>query len=183
MEQRKGQEKTAGMLSLEACISVMLFMVLMLLMAGLFRMFMAQNLTAHAALETAESLSLDAYAGEKIGDGGTGSVGEFVNGLFDYYNDDRFFTYHNWFDGEESVESAVKKRFTAYISGGDTAKADQFLELLNVEDGLEGIDFSGSRIEDHILYVHIKYKLDYDFHFGSMKSVQVDQKACARLWK
>lgn len=198
---REEQKKIEGMLSLEACISVMFFLILMLLMAGLFRMFMAQNATAHAVLETAESLSLDNYAAQKIGNGSLGSVGEFINGLFDMRNDDNFFSYNNWsmkesdenksklseklFDGkpDESVESAVKRRFIAYISGGDADEADRFLEKLNVKDGLDGIDFSGSKVENDILYVHIKYKLKYDFHIGNLNEIQVDQKACSRLWK
>lgn len=187
---KKDQNNEAGMLTLEACISVMFFLILMLLMAGFFRMFMAQNMTAHAALETAESLSLDAYAAEKIGnekisDASVESVNGFVNGLFDYFNDDDFFSYNDWYSSEpdEKLESAVKRRFVAYISGGDEEQADQILSRLNVKDGLKGVDFSGSSVKDGTLYVNVKYKLNYDFHVGSLSEIDVDQNACAKLWK
>lgn len=185
MKVKEEQKSISGMLSLEACISVMFFLILMLLLAGFFRMFMAQNVTAHAALETAESLSLDAYAAEKIGNGGIGSVGELINSLIPYNSDDNFSSYNDWVSKEpdESVESAVKTRFIAYVSGGDADEADRFLKRLNVKDGLQGMDFSSSRVENNILYVRIKYKLKYDFHLGNLGEIQVDQEACSRLWK
>ena len=57
------------------------------------------------------------------------------------------------------------------------------LERLNVKDGLEGIDFSGSRVVDDILYVNVKYKLKYDFRIGSLGEIDVNQETCAKLWK
>lgn len=186
----KDQKNVSGSLSLEACISVMFFLILMLLVAGFFRMFMAQNMTAHAALETAESLSLDAYAAKKMGnekitDLSVESVNGFVNGLFDYFDDDDFFSYNDWYSDktDEELASAVKRRFVAYISGGDEEEADQLLSRLNVKDGLKGIDFSESCVKDDILYVNIKYQLNYDFHIGSLGEIDVNQNACAKIWK
>ena len=59
IDMRWGDQR--GMVTLEACVSVLSFLLLMLLLSSLFVMFMAQNMTAHALLQTAESLSLDAY--------------------------------------------------------------------------------------------------------------------------
>lgn len=186
-KEKRSQGDISGLLSLEACISVLIFMMMMLILAGLFRMFMAQNATAHAALETAQSLSLDAYAGKKIGNGSLDSVGDLINGLFGLFNDDDFSSYDNWFgeeaDQDANVEEVVKRRFTAYLSGGDTSGADELLERLNVVDGLEGIDFSGSRVENGKLYVSVKYKLKYDFQIGGLGQVEVEQEACAKLWQ
>lgn len=185
MEKENVQTNTTGALSLEACISVLSFLMLMLMLAGFFRMFMAQNATAHAALETAESLALDAYASEKIGNGGWGSLGDIAGGLISSGNDEDFTSYRDWHskEPEESVSDAVKKRFTAYLAGGDADKADQMLERFNVKDGLDGVDFSASYVKDDILYVKIKYKLEYDFQIGSLGEIEVAQEACAKLWK
>lgn len=185
MESKTKEISNSGMLSLEACISVLMFLMLMLLLSGFFRMFMAQNETAHVALETAESLALDAYSAEKIGNGSLESVGDLINGLFGLMNDENFTSYSDWYSEEPEVLLAdvVKKRFVAYLSGGDVEKADQLLERLNVKDGLEGIDFSGSRVVDDILYVNVKYKLKYDFRIGSLGEIDVNQETCAKLWK
>lgn len=191
----------SGMISLEACISVLAFMMLMLLMAGLFRMFMAQNATAHAALETAESLALDAYQAEKLEVARMDSmetwksVNNFLNGLFAAGADENFSSFDRWYDGKESgtiqekenakvlLENTVKTRFVAYLTGGDEDEADAMLTRLNVVDGLKGINFSGSRVENGVLYVNIKYKLKYDFQIGGLGQIDVEQESCSKLWK
>lgn len=76
---RRGREE--GAITLEACVSVLVFLVLMLFLAGFFKMYMAQNATAHTLLQTSQSLSLDEYSAERIGNGGWESVGDLINGL------------------------------------------------------------------------------------------------------
>lgn len=182
----KWKEKTQkGIITLEACISVLFFLMLMLLLAGLFRMFMAQNLIAHATLETVQSLSLDAYSAKKIGSGNWGSVGELINNLFDLTNNDDFSSYKDWYSAPPDlpVKEVVKTRFIAYISGGDKTKADDLLRRLNIEDGIEGIDFSDSVVKEGVLYVVLKYRLEYDFKIGGLGEIEVTQKACAKIWQ
>lgn len=182
---RKKEITQKGVITLEACISVLSFMMLMLLFAGFFRMFMAQNLTAHAVLETAQSLSLDAYSAEKIGSGNWGSVGELINNLFDYINNDDFSSYQDWYsdDADAAVKDIVRTRFIAYLSGGDKTAADMLLKRLNVENGVDGIDFSGTCVKDGVLYVTLRYQLKYDFKIGNLGKVEVYQKACAKIWQ
>lgn len=184
-EKRRLTENQRGIISLEACISVLSFLILMLLLAGLFRMFMAQNLTAHAALESAQSLALDAYSGKKIGNGSWESTGSLLNGVFDRINNDDFSSYDDWFseNADVSVENAVEKRFIGFLAGGDRTKADQLLKRLNVKEGIEGVDFSFSKTENGMLYVEIRYQLEYDFQIGGLGTVEVKQKACAKLWQ
>lgn len=184
----KKAENKKGIITLEACITVLFFIMLMLLILGLYRMFMVQNTTAHAAFETAESLSLNAYSAEKLGNGDWDSVGDLINGLFGMFSNSDYSTYDNWYDSDENAGDAnladtVKTRFVAYLSGGDEDAADLFLESLNVADGLEGLDFSGSYIDSGILYVQVKYDLQYDFKIGPLDTVSVEQTACAKLWK
>lgn len=53
---RRGREE--GAITLEACVSVLVFLVLMLFLAGFFKMYMAQNATAHTLLpDITESVS------------------------------------------------------------------------------------------------------------------------------
>lgn len=179
------KENQEGIITLEACISVLSFLMLMLLLAGLFRMFMAQNLLAHAALETAESLALDAYSANKIGGGNWESIGDLINNLFESANNDDFSTYDTWYDDspDASVGNAVQTRLTAYLSGGDRTEADELLKRLNVKDGIEGIDLSESHVENGVLYVVLKYQLEYDFKIGNLGEVKVSQTACSKIWK
>lgn len=182
-----GTREEKGAITLEACVSVLAFLVLMLLLAGLFKMYMAQNATAHTLLQTSQSLSLDVYLAEKIGNGGLGSVGEFINGLFQLGNKDDFARYEACYSeasGNTTVDqSAVKERFVGYLTGGDEAAADAFLKKVNVEDGLDGLDFSGSYVADDTLYIVLKYELKYDMNVWSIDNITVEQTACSKLWK
>lgn len=181
-----------GVITLEACISVLSFLILMLLLSGLFVMFMAQNATAHAVLQTSESLSKDVLAAEKIGTGGNGSVaevvvsiGEFLSNLFGKGEDDSVFaTNEKWHKGtNEEIAKAIKNRFVAYISGGDENEANKILKRLNIVDGLDGIDFSDSYIQGDTLYIVLKYNLEYEFNIWGLGEVPVKQTTCSKLWK
>lgn len=180
-----------GVITLEACVTVLSFLILMLLLSSLFVMFMAQNVTSHAILQTSQSLSMDAYSIEKltVDSSAVGSVGDylgqFVTSLFGSSEKNPSFTSDDkWYDGgQEKVAEAIKTRFVGYISGGDEEKANQLLERMNIVDGLDGIDFSKSYVENDTLYITIKYYLEYDFNIWNVGSVEVEQTTCSKLWK
>lgn len=180
-----------GMVTLEACVSVLSFLLLMLLLSSLFVMFMAQNMTAHALLQTAESLSLDAYTitTMKLGDSSIGSVGQMLGKITTKLhgnsdNNPYFVTDKSWFDGDSVlVATEVKNRFIGYLTGGDESQAKELLKQMNVVKGLDGLDFSGSYVENGVLYAVVRYELEYDFNIWNVKPEAVEQKACAKLWK
>ena len=202
-----------GVITLEACITVFAFLILMLLLSSLFVMFMAQNAMAHAKLQTAESLSLDVYRTETIGllDGKISPIGsyvsQFVFGWFgkpednpNFITDDCWYTdqdkvahrnrqIKNGFEEEpeeyqtDELTQTVKTRFLGYLCGGDEKEADEMLLRLNVKDGLSGLDFSGSYIKDDVLYVVVKYELESDFKIWDLNDIPVEQTANSKLWK
>lgn len=180
-----------GAVTLEACISVLSFLVLMLLLSSLFVMFMAQNVTAHTVLQTSQSLSLENYTIEKmvLEDGKIGSVSDYLAGFVRHLfgsteKKPNFVVGSHWKEGDSgTIAEVVKNRFIGYLSGGDETKADEYLEMLNVVDGLDGLDFSGSYVEDDTLYIVLKYKLEYDFNIWDLGIVDVEQRTCSKLWK
>lgn len=187
MKERRNQ----GAVTLEACISVLSFLILMLLLSSLFILFMAQNATAHAVLETSESLSLDVYAIECLmkEDGKLGTLsanlGQFITKLFGSSdNNPHFVTNDRWYNGDaDKIAAAVKTRFIGYLAGGDETEADEMLIRMNVVDGLDGLDFSGSYVANDTLYIVLKYKLEYDFNIWDLGTIDVEQTACSKLWK
>lgn len=181
-----------GVITLEACVSVLSFLLLLLMLAGLFTMFMAQNETSHAVLQTSQSLSIDAYAAKQIGDGGASSVSDvvvsiskFIGKLFGKPDDNTNFAINNkWYDGKnEDIAKTVKTRFTAYISGGDDKKANEQLKHLNIVNGLDGCDFTKSYVSDDTLYIVLEYKLKYNFQLPGLNDIPVKQTTCSKLWK
>lgn len=183
--------KQQGAITLEACVSVLSFMVLMLLLSSLFVLFMAQNVTAHTVLQTSESLSLDVYAIESLmkEEGKIGSVGEnlgqFITKLFGSSSDNPYFvTNDRWYtEGATQLESTIKTRFVGYLTNGDETEADEMLTRMNVVDGLDGLDFSKSYVSNDTLYIVLDYNLEYDFNIWGLGTIEVEQKACSRLWK
>ena len=186
-----------GVITLEACVSVLSFLILMLFLSSLFVMFMAQNVTAHTALQTSQSLAMDVYRTDSLikEDGKLVSIGasltQFITKLVGSSDEDPYFiTDERWYqnkDGDDPdsavVAEAVKTRFLGYLAGGDEKKADESLKSMNVVNGLEGLDFSGCKVEGKNLYVVLKYELEYDFNLWNAKPLQVEQTACSKLWK
>lgn len=180
-----------GAITLEACVSVLSFLILMLLLSSLFLMYMAQNATAHAVLETSESLSLDAYSSSKntIEEGHIGSVEQYISEFVSHFwgrpsKSTSFADSTRWYESKTiKVPDVVKRRFIGYLAGGDEEKADKELKRMNVVNGLTGLDFSESYVSNDVLYVVLNYELEYDFNIWNMGKVSVHQKACSKLWK
>lgn len=182
---------TKGVITLEACVTVLSFMILMLMLSSLFIMFMAQNTTAHVVLQSAQSLSMDVYSIEKNTlekDKATSvehEFGQLINRVMGKPDKNtNFISVDRWYESDRTViAETVKDRFVGYLSAGDVNEADRLLKRLRVIDGLDGMDFSESYIENETLYVVVKYKLVYDFKFLSDREFPVKQTVCARLWK
>ncbi len=191
-------EKEHGFVTLEALITLLFFMVIMFLFYGLFLMYMAQNATAHAVLQTSQSLSVDNYAASQLSD----TESEFPSGIRDLMikflkamdvglipqKNDCFSTNVKLKTNTEknNVPDIVKKRFVAYLAGGDETKADSMLKSMNVEKGLNGLDFSESKIitedNDEVIEVVLKYQLNYEFQIAELGKVNVRQKSKSKLW-
>lgn len=181
---------TDGMVTLEACVSVMIFMILMLIILGFFQMYMAQNATAHCVVETTESLSLDSYATSKLkssewsDDVGT-HISDLVTGLFGNAEENpNFVTDTAWYEGKGDIEleNIIKTRFVGYLTSGDEEKADKFLRSVRVVDGLDGLDFSDSTIVNGDLRVVLKYELEYSFRTWGLSTVDVVQRSVSKMW-
>lgn len=186
MERRS---KEAGLLSLEASIAVTIFIFLMLFMYSFFVVFEARNAMGHAVLATTNSLSLDAYGNSKLGDadtvakifygvyGSAGSENEFVNRDL-WYKDS--VTAEGALSG--NFESAIRTRFLAYLGGGDSNQAEEVLKRYHIQNGVEGLDFSGSHTDGRDIYLSVKYTIEYEFQVFNLDVLHMEQKACSKLW-
>ena len=184
------RQNNKGYITLEACVSVLVFLILMLFMSGLFIIFMAQNTITHTLLQTTESLSFDPYATDKLKvNGKIPSIMETVAALFTSSNGNAitnpyYVADDKWYVGDgKAISGAAKKRFVGYLTGGDEEAADRFLKNLNVVDGLEGLDFSKSEVEGKDLNLVLSYQLEYEFNIFDMGKLDISQKACAALWR
>lgn len=188
------KHSNSGVITLEACVVVVSFLILMLLLSSLFLIFMAQNITSHVALQATQSLATEVYSIDKLlleSSADATNVGDFLGDLIrdlsnvdtDAREDKTNFNFEaKWYE-QDDVSEAVKSRFVGYLNGGNEEEASSFLKNLNIVNGLDGLDFSGSYVENDTLYVNLKYEMEYDFQPANMENIKVEQTACSKLWK
>lgn len=180
-----------GAITLEACVSVTLFTIFMLFFVGLFSMFMAQQTIAHSLIQSTQSLAYETLSTAELefewGDKKSGlkkTLTTAITAIYDLAVDsnDYFSNDDTWYNDADMVPIVAKDRFVAYLTNGDETAADEYLKGLRVVDGLEGLDFSQSKVEGGVLYTEISYQLEYMFTFGDIGIVDAKQKFCANLW-
>lgn len=184
----------SGSLTLEACVSVLAFLILTLLFASFFPMFMVQNLTAHALLETSQSLSVDAYASTQINAEHLSSLKSGILRLVGVADSNELFSTDSlWYkqdkdygetkdQAEAKVVAAVKQRFVAYLGARNEKEASDILKQYKVEDGLDGVSFAGTEVKDGYLYTKITYTFHNDFSVLNFKPFEVVQTTKSKLW-
>lgn len=185
------KKRESGLLSLEASISVTIFIFLMLFMYSFFVVFEVRNEMAHVTLSTTNSLALDAYANKELGDSDT-----VANLIYNFYGrkkqgDSDFTDYRQWYDAASDAElppegafaEAVKTRFLAYLTNGESESAEEMLERYHIEGGVDGLDFTGSHISGEDLFVTVKYTLKYEFNVFGLGTIDMSHSACSKLWK
>lgn len=187
-KEKKRRAATSGLLSLEASIVLTIFLFLMLYMYSFLVIFEARNEIGHTLLTTADSLALDAFASNTPEDQ---TIASLLFKLFGGLNDGNgtYTLTNKWYDKKEYnkdanlVPDTIKTRFIAYLAGGDEKEADRVLKSLNIEGGIDALDFSGSYIANGDLYIKVRYKIDYEFKVFGLGSMTFEQSCCSRLWK
>ena len=182
-----------GVIALEACISLTLFLIVMLALYSLINMFTAQSMIAHALQQTGQSIALENYKNSKsdvktmqrlplaLLQKLTEGIGASSDSKYDVgggsFSDSMVFT-------DFLSMNTVRKRFASYL-GGNTENADKMLRSMGVVDGLKGITIKNGKISGSDAIIEISYKVRLIFyiemfHFGEFESTQ---KVCCRLWK
>lgn len=196
----KKKSGESGLLSLEACICVTIFIFLMLFMYSFFILFEARNIMAHATLSTANSLALDAYSTSNSAQDET-AIGLFME-FWNKYTDDSspFVSNKNWYaDVEEEEKRAeetggepefsavlgdvIQARFCAYLeSSGNTEQLEKLLKRLHIRGGINGLDFSDSKVEGKDLVIKVRYRIDYEYDIFTPDGVEMEHTARSKIW-
>ncbi|MBE6658120.1 MAG: hypothetical protein E7604_06725 [Ruminococcaceae bacterium] len=197
-------ENESGMMAVEAGIGLVVFMIFMLTIYTMIPTFMAQSMIGHALNESAQSLAIETYGTSILHDGKAtvSDLGKQLAKLFcdaksaaqvspyDNEADKSYTSTDRWFDPkgalavkDEVVIEVAKERFATYLAGGVSA-ADRMLETLGIEDGLDGIDFTGTKLDGSDLTICVSYKISVMMKqdaigFGTFKS---KQSVTSRIW-
>lgn len=184
--------REAGIIALEAVMSLPIFLFMMLALYSLTLLFTAQSLIGHALMQSSQSLSLETYSTDNLGaDWGTSakivsdvkSLLQMGNFNTNFVSDRRW--YKETYGNADSVREMCRSRFCSYLAGS-RQNADTMLKAMGVVNGVDGLDFSETKLEENDLTIAIQY--DINLLFG-IQAFQMDlmkfkatQSVCSRLW-
>ena len=181
-----------GVIALEAALSLPIFAFMMLAFYSLTVLFTAQSVIGHALSQSCQSLSLETYSTDTLGRkwGTSALMVEDLKSLLSMTNFNTNFVsdeqwYKETYGDAEDVMDVSRKRFCSYLAGSESA-ADELLRALGVEDGVRGMDFSETSLEDRNLTMTVKYKIKLLFGVRAFRMELFDfdskQSVCSRLW-
>ncbi len=162
----KRQSQDAGVITLEAAIMMPLFILLMLFLYAFFIFFMGQQIMSHTAIQTAKSLSFDPYAVSRVGNRDLGVMIEDITGLFngDYSSTQAWHTP----DESDRLPGIAEERFLAFLP--NQSNQDAILKWIGVENGVAGLDFSETSVENGVLTLKISYVQNFAFKLAELTS-------------
>lgn len=182
------RRKAEGVIAVEACLCLTLFMFFVLFLYSFFSIYEAQSKIQHTLLQAAQSMSLDALAIEKLGTGNSSlyEVAEVIgfnalNKNPDFVETTAWYKYNN-----AAVADTGEDRFVAYLAEGDRELADQILKSYNIKNGLAGLDFSSSKKDDKgniVLTVNYTVEYFFDFKAFGMNPLELTNSVTSRLWE
>lgn len=177
-----------GSITLETSIILPLFIFMFLFINGLFGIVSVQNQMTHVLVQSAKSLSLDAYLLENIESAYEqktrfwGSCTDLILDFVRIDTDPYFASTLDWYNSEEGNPEVARKRFVGYLTGGDETAAHEKLENLGIVDGMDGMDFE-MVVDDEVVTLTVKYEIQYWFDFWDMGRIPMEQSIKFRLWK
>lgn len=174
------KKRERGILTVEASVVLTLMTLFMLFLFGFIRVYRAENMVSHAAIQAADAMALESYLRETA----LNDKAEDVVYLAGRLTGEAVLSS----DSFESLRSAdipgiAKAKFTAAVADSE-ANANTILTNYGVKDGLAGIDFTASAIDlsrDDVI-VNISYKLKMQFPILGASEISVTKSAKAKTF-
>ena len=160
------EKKNQGSLTLEACIVVPIFLMVMLLANGLFIMFMGQQVMSHAMLQTAKSMAFDPYGAQKANTDGSPALMPLFMDLFTL-GDSAYSSTDDWTDGG-NVPKEAEERFYAFLGGKSKANSYAILDVVGVKGGAAGVKFTDSSYDKDTGILTVSMSYEQEFIFNAM---------------
>ncbi len=174
------KKRERGILTVEASLVLTLMLLSILLLFSFGRIYRAQNLVSHAALQSADAVAMESYLRETALQADASEVVYLASQITDSTSISA--------ESLESLRSAnlpkiAREKFVAAIANSE-AKADEKLKSMGVKNGLAGVDFSESKIDlanDDVI-VAIKYTVEVQFPVFGFNEITVTKAAKAKTF-
>lgn len=178
-------ESKKGSLTIEASIGLTAFMFIVVTILSFATVYRAQSIVSHATLQTSQSLAVESYYRETISKADSADLAsklvKFASFIgFDSAGlDDGFASI-----GDEGTDyyGIIRKTF-AYAIAGNVDKADKILEDAGIPEGLDGIDFSYSSVNESDIIINAQYKVKLPFSFFGEQTISLSKSAKTKAFQ
>ena len=171
-----------GMLVVEASLALTAFMFFILFFLSFSRVYRAQEVVSHATFQTAQTMAVESYTRETVGESGTlGAITKLVDFVAKISKGTRpaLIDSYSSYGTVANLKGVVSDVFALSIADKEN-EADIKLEQLGVKDGLDGIDFSGTSITGSVITVKVKYKVKLQFNFFGVDELELTKTATCK---
>lgn len=178
----KTKKSNRGSLTLEACMVVPMFIVLMLLVNGFFILFMGQQIVSHALIQSAKSLAFDPYASQRVASNEEDELADMFVDLFSFSEGNHVSTEEWYKEDTDDLGDIVEERFIAYLKLTKSG-TEKVLEQIGIKDGLDGLDFSECTLEDGILTIKLNYTQEFIFNAAGLTEFEREISVKVKLFE
>lgn len=173
-----------GSLVVEASLALTAFMFFILFFLSFGRIYRAQEVVSHATFQTAQTMAVESFARETVGEAGTlGAISKLADFITAIRGENRLgiLNAYSSYGKVSNLNSILLDEF-AYSIGEDRDDADKKLKQLGVKDGINGINFSGTSITDSQIKITVTYKLNLQFNFFGADSIELQKTAVCKAF-
>jgi len=185
LARRAAMTKDRGSLTIEASLALTAFIFFIMMFLGFNTVYRVQGVVSHAALQASQSLAINSFMRETVGSGKTVKSIENIASFAEFFLGSDM-TFDDGFEslGSDNINlsSQIKTQFV-YAIASNEIDADNKLKKLGVKNGLQGISFSESKVENSKIYIRVKYTVELPYNFFGVKEVVLYKTTVSKAMK
>lgn len=169
-----------GILTVEASIVLTFCVLFILFLLSFVRIYNAQSVVSHAVLQSSDAVALESFLREKTLAGSEADVIE----MADRFMGTTTVSSGNYTSLRSAAVPQIAKEKFIYAIGKNETEANNKLKKLGIKDGLDGVDFSQSRIElgnDDVI-VYVTYSIKMQFPVFGMEEIPITKAAKSKTF-
>ncbi|MCR5587228.1 MAG: hypothetical protein K6F77_06830 [Lachnospiraceae bacterium] len=185
-----------GVMSIDAIISLTLFTFLVMFLIDIAVVYQAQNYVYHGMIQTSKEIAIFTYQVSLVDEfevddtGHTTNIAALVERIGNKFNiaalkkmkaqtDMREY----WKKGEEAdIINMIKAMYPECIAGSNE-DADKWLKFYGLKDGMDSIDFKGSKKENQDIVICATFDVNLLFPVFGKDKITLKQSTRARSWE
>ncbi len=184
------KKRQEGILTVEAAISLTIYLFAMMFLVNVGQVYRAQNYMAHGLMQTGQMLAFSSYEYgkdttiSKLCDGFMSLVSHLFSLVGGSILDDSILDESNikqaWKYGRYT--EAAKTAF-GYCAGEDTAATNKYLKQYGISGSIDSIDFSKTCRKGRDLCIQAEYTVKLPFAFFNISEIKMHQQIVCGLWE